>query len=69
MEINTTFSLIIDKLNKKITELNIILSKDANDIEAQNALDILLADRDMFFKGNSEELETLITKYGDLINE
>ena len=28
MEINTKFSLIIDKLNKKITELNIILSTD-----------------------------------------
>lgn len=69
MDTNTKFSLIIDKLNKKITELNIKLSKDTDNIALQNELNALLSDKDMFFKGNSQELEILIKKYGDLINE
>lgn len=69
MEINTKFSLIIDKLNKKISELNIKLSKDADNAKLQNELKNLLSDRDMFFKGNNQELESLIKKYGELINE
>ena len=32
MEINTKFSLIIDKLNKKITELNIIFTNPATEL-------------------------------------
>lgn len=69
MEINTKFSLIIDKLNKKISELNIKLSKDADNAKLQDELKHLLSDRDMFFKGNNQELESLIKKYGELINE
>ena len=69
MEINTKFSLIIDKLNKKISELNIKLSKDADNAKLQNELKNLLSDRDMFFKGNNQELESLIKKYGEIINE
>ena len=69
MEINTKFSLIIDKLNKKISELNIKLSKDADNAKLQNELKNLLSDGDMFFKGNIQELESLIKKYGELINE
>ena len=69
MEINTKFSLIIDKLNKKISELNIKLSKDADNAKLQNELKNLLSDRDMFFKGHNQELESLIKKYGELINE
>ena len=45
METNTKFSLIIDKLNKKISELNIKLSKDTENIELQNTLNTLLSDR------------------------
>lgn len=69
METNTKFSLIIDKLNKKISELNIKLSKDTENIELQNTLNTLLSDRDLLFKGNNEQLDALIKKYGELINE
>ena len=69
METNTKFSLIIDKLNKKISELNIKLSKDTENIELQNTLNTLLSDRDLQFKGNNEQLDALIKKYGELINE
>lgn len=69
MEINTKFSLIIDKLNKKISELNIKLSKDTENIELQNTLNTLLSDRDLLFKGNNEQLDALIKKYGEFINE
>ena len=69
METNTKFSLIIDKLNKKISELNIKLSKDTEIIELQNTLNTLLSDRDLLFKGNNEQLDALIKKYGELINE
>lgn len=69
MEINTKFSIIIDKLNKKISELNIKLSKDTENIELQNTLNTLLSDRDLLFKGNNEQLDALIKKYGELINE
>ena len=69
METNKKFSLIIDKLNKKISELNIKLSKDTENIELQNTLNTLLSDRDLLFKGNNEQLDALIKKYGELINE
>lgn len=68
MELNTKFSLIIDKLNKKISEINILLSKDNSNEALKNELNLLLKDRDLFFKGTNEQLKELIDKYGELIN-
>ncbi len=69
MENNIKFNLIIEKLNEKIANLNIELSKNSNNINLQNELHILLTDRDIIYKGSSSQLEELIKKYGDLINE
>lgn len=69
MEINTKFSLIIDKINKKISKLNIELSKDAENEILRLELNTLLHDRELLYKGDEAELTTLIKKYGELINE
>ena len=69
MEINTKFSLITDKINKKISKLNIELSKDAENEILRLELNTLLHDRELLYKGNESELTTLIKKYGELINE
>lgn len=68
MENNIKFNLIIEKLNKKIANLNIKLSKDSNNIELQNELNTLLNDRNIIYSGNASDFEELIKKYGDLIN-
>ena len=62
MELNTKFSLIIDKLNKKITEINILLSKDNSNEALKNELNLLLKDRDLFFKGTNEQLKEMADK-------
>ena len=47
MENSIKFTLIIDKLNRKISELNIKISKDFNNDELQKKLQSLLEDRDL----------------------
>ncbi len=68
MENNIKFTLIIDKLNQKIAELNIKISKDTNNILLKEELNSLLHDRDLLYKGNANDLNALIKKYGDIIN-
>ena len=57
MENSIKFTLIIDKLNRKISELNIKISKDFNN------------DRDLLYKGNVDDVKKIIEKYGDTFNE
>lgn len=64
MENNTKFTVAIDKLNKKIAELNIKISKEPNNEAINQELEILLKDREELFRGNSEQLKELIEKYG-----
>ena len=64
MEISMQFTLAIDKMNQRIAELNIILSKDPNNEAAKNKLQILLNDKNLIYKGTPEEFEKLIKKYG-----
>lgn len=64
MEKNIKFTLVIDKLNKKIAELNIKISKNPEAPELKKKLNILLNDKNKLFKGNNiEELENIIKKY------
>lgn len=69
MENNIKFTLIIDKLNRKISELNIKISKDFNNEELQKRLQSLLEDRDLLYKGNVNDVKKIIEKYGDTFNE
>lgn len=68
MDKNIAFSLIIDILNRKISELNIKLSKNESP-ELRRTLDELLADKKALYEGNADTLKTVLEKYGDLINE
>lgn len=68
MDKNIAFSLIIDILNRKISELNIKLSKNESP-ELRATLDELLADKKALYEGNADTLKTVLEKYGDLINE
>jgi hypothetical protein len=68
MDKNIAFSLIIDILNRKISELNIKLSKNESP-ELRRTLDELLADKKALYEGDSDTLKAVLEKYGDLINE
>ena len=65
MNYNTKFSSALDKLNSKIAELNIKISKDSTNEELKHMLELLLKDRDIFYKGTLEQMELLIKKYGE----
>lgn len=69
MENSIKFTLIIDNLNRKISELNIKISKDFNNSELQEELKTLLEDRDLLYKGNVNDVKKIIKKYGDTFNE
>ena len=68
MDKNIAFSLIIDILNRKISELNIKLSKNESP-ELRRTLDDLLADKKALYEGDADTLKAVLEKYGDLINE
>ncbi len=68
MDKNIAFSLIIDILNRKISELNIKLSKNESP-ELRRTLDELLADKKALYEGDADTLKAVLEKYGDLINE
>lgn len=63
MDNNLNISLIIDKLDKKIADLNIKISKtnDENDIAKLNEL---LKEKEIIFSGNEEDFKKIIKKYG-----
>ena len=64
MENSMKFTLAIDKLNKKIADLNIKLSKNPDDLESEEKLQKLLYSKNVMYRGSSEEFEVLIEKYG-----
>ncbi len=69
MDNNIKFTVIVDKLNYQIAMLNIKISKDPNNSELNEKLEKILADREKLYTGTAEDLDNLIKKYGDLINE
>ena len=66
MDNNVKFSVALENLNRKISELNIKISKDFNNEYLKNELSILLNERDILSKGTDAEIiESLINKYGN----
>ena len=64
MNENLKLNLAIDKIEKKIAELNIKITKNPEDIDSIKELNILLKNRNKIYTGNTEELKILINKYG-----
>ena len=64
MNENLKLNLAIDKIEKKIAELNIKITKNPEDINSIKELNILLKNRNKIYTGNTEELKILINKYG-----
>ena len=65
MENHVKFTIALDNLNQKITELNIKISKDLDNESLKNELSILLNDREKLLKeSNLTELEKILNKYG-----
>ncbi len=64
MDNNLKLTIVIDKLDKKIAELNIKLSKNEGNSDDINKLNQLLEEREKIFRGTSDELKALIEKYG-----
>ena len=69
MENNIKFTLIIEKLNQKIAELNIKISKDETNQLLKQELQTLLTDRNLLYKGTQSDLSNILQKYGDFTNE
>lgn len=69
MDNNVKFTIALDNLNKKITELNIKISKDLYNEVLKNELSTLLNDREKLLKeSNITELEKILNKYGSSKN-
>ncbi len=69
MENNIIFTLINEKLNRKIAKLNILISKDSNNSDLKEELQEILSDKQLLYKGTTEDLKKLKEKYGEFINE
>ena len=68
MENSTKFTLAIDRINKKIADLNIKISKDFDNNVLKTELQELLEDKQKIYKSESEEFLRIINKYGSLNN-
>ena len=68
MEISTKFTLAIDRINKKIADLNIKISKDFDNNILIAELQELLEDKKKIYKSESEEFLRIIEKYGSINN-
>ena len=69
MENNIKFTIALDNFNKKITELNIKISKDLSNENLKNELSILLNDREKLLKESDiVEIEKILNKYGSSKN-
>lgn len=69
MENSIKFTLVADKLERRISKLNIKISKDSNNSELKTELEELLKDKDVLYKGNANDVKKIIEKYGDTFNE
>lgn len=69
MENSIKFTLVADKLERRISKLNIKISKDSNNSELKTELEELLKDKNVLYKGNANDVKKIIEKYGDTFNE
>ena len=69
IENHIKFTIALDNLNAKITELNIKISKDLSNENLKNELSILLNDREKLLKESDiVEIEKILNKYGSSKN-
>ena len=69
MENHIKFTIALDNLNQKITELNIKISKDFKNESLKSEISILLNDREKLLKETDmAELERILNKYGSSKN-
>ena len=69
MENHIKFTIALDNLNAKITELNKKISKDLSNENLKNELSILLNDREKLLKESDiVEIEKILNKYGSSKN-
>ena len=69
MENHIKFTIALDNLNAKITELNIKISKDLSNETLKNELSILLNDREKLLKESDiVEIKKILNKYGSSKN-
>ena len=69
MENHIKFTIALDNLNQKITELNIKISKDFKNESLKSELSILLNDREKLLKETDmAELERILNKDGSSKN-
>ena len=64
MENSMKFTLAIDRINKRIAELNIKISQNLTNEELKTELKTLIEDKERIYKGNSEDFKNLLEKYG-----
>lgn len=69
MDNSVKFTIALDNLNQKITELNIKISKDLNNESLKKELSIILNDRESLLKETDKaELERILNQYGSSKN-
>ena len=68
MNNNTSFVVIVNKLNKMIADLNIKISKDSQNEELKQQLEEILQHKEKLYKGTAKDLENIVFKYGDKTN-
>ena len=54
MNNNTSFVVIVNKLNKMIADLNIKISKDSKNEELKQQLEEILQDKEKLYKGTAK---------------
>ena len=70
MNENTKFTILLDMLNRKIADLNIIISKDdVNKESLEKQLEDLLNDREILYCGDHSDFTRILKKYGETIND
>jgi len=62
MEDTIKFTLIVDKIDKKISELNIKISKDIGNLDLKKELEELLLDKNILYKGNTNDVKKIMKK-------
>lgn len=69
MDNNMKFTLTVNKLEMKISELNIKILNDPNNLELKEELNEILNDKNCLYKGSTVEVKKIIEKYGENLND
>lgn len=69
MDNNMKFTLTVNKLEMKISELNIKILNNPNNVQLKEELDEVLNDKSTLYKGSAVEVKKIIEKYGENLND